>query len=295
MQKANMEAKTVVITGATAGIGFATALQLAGQGAFVIGVGRALDRCNLAKQKISAQFPQARIAFLVADLSSQKQIHQLAGNIGAVITTEGKGALDVLINNAGAVSSWYTTTPEGFELQFAVNHLAPFLLTNLLWPYLQKAPDGRVITVSSGSHFRTKINWGDIQLRKGYHCLKAYKQSKLANVLFTCELNRRREPGSSVRAYAVDPGLVNTEIGFKGTTGLVRRVWSWRARSGRPPEKGAATSVYLANQAVLPTRDAVYWVDCRPSRASRYALREDMAGRLWELSAKMCGIRADLG
>lgn len=285
--------KIIVITGATSGIGLATALELAGSGARIIAVGRSEQRCKEAAGIVGEKHPGAKVAFLAADLSSQKQIRELAKKIRQLDMVREKGRVDVLINNAGAFTSWYVSTNEGFELQWAVNHLAPFLLTNELLPLLKAAPAGRVITVSSGSHYRTRIHWKDVQLRRHYGCLKAYKQSKLANVLFTRELNRRLGPGSTVRAYAVDPGLVNTEMGLKGTTGIARFVWEKRRKKGVRPETAAASIAFMAVEPSIQAAEDIYWKNCRPLKPSRYSHREDAALRLWELSEKMCGVTED--
>lgn len=288
----NLTGKTVVVTGSTSGIGLAAAKKLASCGAFVIGVGRSQARCRQAEEALKDSYPDAKIAFLTADLSSLRQVRELAKNIKVKVEAEGKEYIDVLVNNAGTVSSWYVSTPEGFELQFAVNHLAPFLLTHELLPLLSKAPAGRIITVSSGSHFRTKINWNDIMMRKHYNCLMAYKQSKLANVLFSTELNRRLGPGASVRAYAVDPGLVNTDIGLKGTTGIAQWIWQKRGKGGTDPAVPATSIAHLAGEPSIQNSRDVYWKDCMPQQPSRYSQREDVALRLWELSEKMCGIES---
>ncbi|TLN08967.1 SDR family NAD(P)-dependent oxidoreductase [bacterium] len=279
--------KTIVITGASSGIGLAAASALAGLGARVIGVGRSRERCEEARQKILAQTPGARIEFALADLSAQRAVLGLAAELRERLAG---AALDVLVNNAGQVASWYTPTVDGYELQFAVNHLATFLLTHELLPALQAAPAGRVLTTSSGSHRHTRMHWNDVMLRRGYNPLSAYSQSKMANVLFTAEFNRR-EGASGPRAYAIDPGLVNTNIGMKGTGGLVSWIWSLRARGGQPPEVGAATIVHLASQERLEDPLAIYWKDSRPLAPDLYALREDEAARLWALSERLCGLR----
>lgn len=284
--------KTIIITGATSGIGLETAKGLAGMGALIIGVGRSQSKCSSAEGIIKEAYPKAKTAFLCCDLSSLKQVRELSRNICAVVEKDGLGHVDVLINNAGTVSSWYTSTQEGFELQFAVNYLAPFLLTHEVMHLLKKAPSGRVITVSSGSHYRTRINWDDIQLRRHYSCLTAYKQCKLADVVFTAELNRRLGPESTVQAFAVDPGLVNTDIGLKGTTGIERFVWARRSRGGIKPEEGAATSIYLASEASVNLSSGVYWKECHPKKPSSYSQREDIARRLWGMSEAMCGIKS---
>jgi NAD(P)-dependent dehydrogenase (short-subunit alcohol dehydrogenase family) len=286
----DLSGKTIVITGATSGIGLAAARELASKGAYIIGIGRSAEKCKIIEDQIKGMYPGARIAFHTADLSLMGQVRQLAGEIIERVENEGLGCIDVLINNAGAVSSWYVSTAEGFELQFALNHLAPFLLTQLLMPLLKAAPEARILTTSSGSHYRTKINWDDIMHRKHYNCLMAYKQAKLCNVLFTNEFNRRMAEIRNVKAFAVDPGLVNTEIGLKGTSGIVRWVWQKRSRGGISPEEGAATSIYLASQPSLPDTGYAYWKQCRQLEPSTYSQREDVASRLWDVSAKMCGI-----
>ncbi len=277
--------KTIIITGASSGIGLAAAGALAVRGARVIGVGRSKERCEQARQTILAGTPGARIEFAVADLSSQQAVRGLGAEL---LERLGSAPLDVLVNNAGAVASWFTPTVDGYELQFAVNHLAPFLLTRELLPALQKAGAARVITTSSRSHRGARIHWGDVMLRRAYFTLTAYRQSKMANVLFSAEFNRRYG-GNGLRAYAADPGLVKTDIGLKGTGGLVSLVWGLRARGGKPPEHGAATIVHLAAD-TLEDEAAVYWKDSRPLAPDPYALREDEARRLWELSERLCGL-----
>ncbi|MBN1304665.1 MAG: SDR family NAD(P)-dependent oxidoreductase [Anaerolineales bacterium] len=285
-----MEAKTIVITGATSGIGLAAASALAGMGHTLVCVGRDRDRCRHARESILRQAPQADVTYLLADLSSQKQVRGLAGEIKQAITGHRGESLDVLVNNAGGVSNWYTTTEDGYELQFAVNHLAPFLLTLELLPLLQAAPGARVLTVSSGSHRNMQMHWQDIMYSRKYNTLLAYKQSKLANVLFSYEFNRRYGQDSGPRAYAIDPGLVNTSIGLKGTSGLVHWIWEQRRRGGASPEKGAETVVHVASDQGVSNVQEVYWKDCRPLPPSKYARREAEAARLWALSERLCGV-----
>lgn len=284
----DLEGKTMVVTGATSGIGRAAAAMLAARGATVIGVGRSEQRCSAAQEAILAAYPDTSLSFLLADLSSQQQVRALAAAIGARV---GDNGLDVLLNNAGTVSSWYVATEDGYELQFAVNHLAPFLLTYELLPLLARTPTARIVTVSSASHRRTRIHWSDVMLRRHYNVLLAYKQSKLANVLFTLEFNRRYAAFTGIRAYAADPGLVNTEIGLKGTGGLVGWFWRRRSAGGVAPEEGARTAVFLATAPSVEGATDFYWKDCRPIAPSRYACREDEARRLWGLSELLCGIK----
>lgn len=282
--------KTFVITGATSGIGLAVAEILTRQGAWVIGVGRSAERCREAEQKLRFINLNAGAVYCIADLSLQSHVRRLAGEISELVTKNGRGCLDGLINNAGTFTYWLTLTPEGFETQWAVNHLAPFLLTNELLPLLKAAPMGRVVTVSSDSHFGARLNWDDIQLRRHYNGLRAYGQTKLANVLFTLQLNRILGEGASVRAFAADPGLVKTDIGLKGNPGLVRWIWARRRSGGVMPQESAKGVAYLATEPSIEFSPEIYWKDSTPKKASKHALNRDSASRLWALSEQMCGI-----
>ncbi|HOJ80452.1 MAG TPA: SDR family NAD(P)-dependent oxidoreductase [Clostridiales bacterium] len=291
MENSNDTIKTIVITGATSGIGLAAAKELAMKGAYVIGTGRSEERCRYAEQEVKSVCPDANITYLAADLSSLSEVRRLASDIRETLAKDGFSQLDVLINNAGTVSSWYISTVDGFELQFAVNHLAPFLLTNELLPLLGRSRAGTVICTSSGSHYRTRLRWNDIMLRKHYNTLLAYKQTKLANVLFVTELNRRlAASGSNIKAFALDPGLVDTDIGFKGTSGIAKLVWKFRSKGGTSPEVPAHSMAYLALDPEPRSTGKVYWKDCRPKEPSRYSQKPDVAKKLWELSERMCGI-----
>jgi retinol dehydrogenase 12 len=282
--------KIYVLTGATSGIGLAAAHLLAERGAFLIGTGRSPERCSQLEIELRAKYPQTRVEYCVADLSVQEQVRHLAADIRDRLAKHKLSAIDGLINNAGTFTYWMSLTPEGFETQWAVNHLAPFLLTHELLPLLRSAPAGRVVTVSSGSHYNTRLNWNDIQLRRGYNCLRAYKQTKLANVLFTAEFNRRIGKQSILHAYAADPGLVFTEMGFKGNPRLARWIWGLRRRGGVPPEESARGILFLATEPSIQSSAEVYWKDCHPKAPNRYGLDKDEGWRLWNLSEQMCGI-----
>lgn len=284
--------KVVIITGATSGIGLATVKELAARGMYVIGAGRSKERCCAAEEEVKNAFPGANVRYLTADLSSLGEVERLGTEIHQQLAHDGIEHIDVLINNAGTVSSWYISTVDGFELQFAVNHLASFRLTFELLSLLARSPEGTVIVVSSGSHYRTKIHWKDVMLRKHYNCLWAYKQTKLANVLFVTELNRRlTSAGSSIKAFAIDPGLVNTDIGTKGLGGIAKKIWEIRSKSGTSADQPAQTIAWLAEEPDARKTDAVYWKDKIPLAPSRYSQRTDVAKRFWELSERMCAIR----
>lgn len=284
--------KMFVVTGATSGIGLAVTEALVRQGAFVIGVGRDPGRGAAMEARLRKEGHPGRVRSLTADLSLQSQVRALAAAVGAEVAAAGRTWLDGLINNAGAFTWRRTLTVEGFETQWAVNHLAPFLLTHELLPLLSAAPLARVVTVSSGSHYHTRLRWNDLQLRRGYNGLLAYKQTKLCNVLFTAELNRRLGPHSTVRAFAADPGLVFTEMGFKGNPWLVRFVWGWRRRGGIPPEESARGVVFLATEPSIQHADEIYWKHGRPKAPDPAALDPAAARRLWDISARMCALEA---
>ncbi|MBI4731708.1 MAG: SDR family NAD(P)-dependent oxidoreductase [Chloroflexi bacterium] len=277
--------KTYLITGATSGIGLAAAEELARRGANVLGVGHSAERCAEAEGRLVALEGGGQVWMGVADLSVQAEVRKLAGMV-----RERVAALDGLVNNAGTFTYRRAATREGFEMQWAVNHLAPFLLTRELLPLLQAPPFARVVTVSSGSHYHTHLRWNDLQLRRGYNGLLAYKQTKLCNVLFTAELNRRLGSDSTVRAFAADPGLVFTDMGFKGNPLLMRWVWARRRRGGIPPEESAQGVVFLAVEPSIQGSQEIYWKHGVVKAPNPYALDPDAARRLWEISAQMCGL-----
>jgi NAD(P)-dependent dehydrogenase (short-subunit alcohol dehydrogenase family) len=269
------ETKTCVISGATTGIGLETAKQLAAGGMQVIGIGRGPGTCRRAEVELGRSNRHAEVRFMAVDFSALGNVRRAA----AVIREELPGGrLDRLIHNAVALSSRYIGTEDGYELQFAVNYLAAFLLTRELLPCLVRPNDGRVIAVSSGSHRRAEIAWSDPMLRRRYSGLQAYRQSKLALVLFTRELNRRVTHRFPLRAIGVEPGLVDAAaIGG-----------SRPAHRGLSPADAAASIVRLAAEppSSIP---AAYWRLGRPAEPSPYAQSAEAALRLWRLSEKLIG------
>lgn len=285
----NLQDKNILVTGATSGIGYHAALKLAGKGANVIGTSRDAARCETARQRILSQYPQANIAYLVADLSSQSEIKYLADGVEKLLRKNSSTNLDVLMNNAGLVSDKKRFTEDGIEMTFAVNHLAPFLLTHLLLNTLSASPDSRVITVSSNSHYTTWFNPRRASNPGIYNLLWAYKVSKLSNVLFTAEFNRRN-PQPNPHAYAVDPGLVNTDIGLKSSSSVVYWFWSLRQKNGTDADVPVRTIMHLASDRRENLDSHLYWKNSHPKQPSCAALNPDLAGRLWEESCRLCKI-----
>ena len=277
--------KTAVITGASSGIGLAAAAELAQIGYRIIGIGHDKTRCEAAKAQLLARAPESNVTFLCGDLLHQREVERIAGETQSILQAEHENMLDVLINNAGCVRSWYTTTEEGYEQQFALNHLAAFLLTFRLLPQLKRA-DGKVIMTGSESHKHMRMHWNDPMLTRGYNPLMAYKQSKLANILFARGLNERYH-GDGITAYVVDPGLVCTDIGCKNTGGLVDWIWSKRKKYGVQPEVPAKTYAYLCE--TKPSPRELYYHLCKPNSYSKQVTREN-ANRLFALSETLCGI-----
>jgi len=277
--------KTVVITGATSGIGLEVARLLAGQGFNVLGIGRDEARCRQAEASILSENPGARVACFAADLMQQREVVRIASVIRNLLDAQWNGELHALINNAGCVRSRYMTTEDGYEQQFALNHLAGFMLTHMLLPVLLKAR-GRVILTGSNSHKGIRVHWKDPMFRRWYNPLIAYKQSKLCNILFAKGLNDRYG-NTGIRAYVVDPGLVKTDIGNKETGFLVNLVWSLRKRHGVPPAVPAETYLYLCRQEPAP--EGLYYYLCKEKAYSRQVTSEN-ANRLFEISRRLCGL-----
>ncbi len=281
-----MNGKVVAITGANAGIGRATATALAGMGATVLACGRSPEKLDAAVAAIRAQTGNPEVHGLVADLSELAQVRRLAAAI-----RDRTDRLDVLINNAGLGSDRRIETVDGLELSFAVNHMAPFVLTDELLPLLRASAPARVVTVSSGMYASVKaLDLDDLQSSKGrFQWQDAYARSKLANVLFTRELARRLE-GSGVTANCLHPWVIDTAFGddgdLRGLNAWGFRVMKWFLPG---PEKGARTSVYLASSAEVEGVSGRYFAKCRQQPMSPLAMDDALARALWERSEALAG------
>jgi len=279
-----MAGKTVLVTGGSGGIGLATAHGLIGLGARVGIVGRDPQRLQAAVEQIGRQHPRAAVDLFVADLSSQSEVRALAA---AALNTYPR--LDVLVNNVGGFWAHRHRTVDGLERTFAVNHLAPFLLTNLVLDRLKGSAPARIVTVASNAHSLGRLDVDDLQGEVDYSGPRAYNQSKLANILFTRELARRLAR-SVVTANAVAPGMVRTGFGAEDQVGA----WRLVAPVVRPfmstPARGAATTVHLASSPAVAGLTGGYYARSRPKRPSASATSAADARRLWEVSAELVGL-----
>ena len=282
-----MKGKTCVVTGANAGLGYETTLDLARKGAEVIMVCRSAEKAEKARQEIVKATGNLNIHVELADLSSQNQIRKLGGRLRSK-----DRPIDVLVNNAGLVLSERGLSEDQIELVLAVNHLGPFLLTHLLIPLLKKAPEARIVNVSSANHYRARMDFNDLFQEKNFSGLRAYGQSKLANVLFTYELDRKLNQAKyhHISTNALDPGLNNTSIGNKGANWLYSLVWSLRKRQGMSPKEGAQTQIHLASSPDLKGVSGQFWQKSKPVRSSDLSYREADAGKLWNISLNLCNI-----
>ena len=274
-----MSGKTVLITGANSGIGKIAAGALAGMGASVILACRRGDAAREAMKEIRLSHPEAELEFLELDLASLKKVRAAAQEF---LSRHQK--LDVLINNAGLANVRRETTVDGYEMTFAVNHLGPFLFTELLLPALRKA-HGRVINVASDAHRIGKMHWQDLHFHSGYFVMRAYAQSKLANILFTRELSRREE-AHGVTVHALHPGAVATNIWpeAKWYEKLFSRFIKLFMIS---PEQGARTSIWLASNAIGGNSTGGYFEKCREKQPSKAARDDAAAQRLWKISEEL--------
>jgi retinol dehydrogenase 14 len=280
-----MAGRTVLVTGATSGIGRATALGLARMGAHVAITGRDRGRTEDAASEIRMAGGRDVDVF-VADLSSQAQLRRLASEV-----LEGLSRIDVLVNNVGGYWSTRHITADGLERTFALNHLAPFLLTNLLLARLERSAPARVVTVASNAHTTGGVDFDDLQGMRSYSGGRAYSQSKLANVLFTYQLAGRLR-GSAVTANVLHPGVVRTSFGAEDPARIQRLLVPLLRLVMKSPAQGAATSIHLASAPELEQVSGRYFANRRPTRSSARSYDQAVAARLWEASAELVTLAA---
>ena len=279
----NMSAKVCLITGATSGIGEVTACELAQMGGTVVITARNQKKLGLAIDRLRAASNGNTVEGLVADQTSQSEVRSMAFDF-----LKRYERLDVLINNAGAVYLRRAESEDGIEMTFAGNHLAPFLLTNLLLGTLKQSSPARIINLSSNSHAGQAIDFADLENRRSYQFMRAYGRSKLGNILFTKELARRLS-GSGVTVNAVNPGFVGTNIGANNGWLVklflsVTRIWAISV------DEGAETSVYLGSSPEVEGVSGEYFYQKQSVPSSQNSYDEAAAERLWQISAEMTGL-----
>lgn len=277
-----MDKKLILITGATAGIGEVAAQTLAAQGHEIIIVGRNQQKAEGVAERIRTQTGNSNVHYLLADFSDLQQIRQLAEQVKTKYSK-----LDVLVNNAGTYYGKREKTKYGAEKTFVVNHLAPFLLTNLLLDHLQE--HARIINVSSNSHYKGRLDLNDLNLSKFYFGLTAYQRSKLANVLFTYELARRLT-GTTITVNALHPGLIATDI-FRRNYGILGPLIKWIiSRIAITPEEGADNTVFLSTSADVEEVTGKYFVKRDAVRSAPLSYDEALGKRLWQVSETLTAI-----
>jgi retinol dehydrogenase 12 len=279
--KANMIGKICLVTGATSGIGKAAAQALAQMGATVVVVGRSASKTAQLVEEIRAASGNQNVDWLLADLSSQQDIRRLAAEFKSKYAH-----LQVLLNNAGGTFATRQLSVDGIEMTFALNHLAYFLLTNLMLDTLKASAPARIINVSSDAHSGGKIEFDNLQGERSYTSFKPYGNSKLANILFTTELARRLE-GTGVTVNALHPGLTSTGFGKNNPGFFMKIMRVVIPLIGQSPEKGAETSIYLASSPEVQGITGKYFVDCKVTQPAQQAADSAVARRLWDVSTDM--------
>jgi NAD(P)-dependent dehydrogenase (short-subunit alcohol dehydrogenase family) len=278
-----MNGKTVLITGASAGVGLHSAIGLAKLGAEVVMVGRNEQRTAQAVALVKSQTGNQSVSYLLADLSSLKDIHKLAGEF-----KDKYKKLDVLLNNAGAIFLSRKVSVDGYEMSLALNHLNYFLLTDLLLDMIKAGPSGRIVNVSSRAQYGGHVNFDDLQSRHGYNGMRVYSMSKLMNVLFTYELSRRLQ-GTNVTANCLHPGFVASN--FAANNGWWVRLGMAFMPQRISMEEGAKCSIFLASSPEVQGVSGKYFnYDLKEKRSSDESYDEAEAKRLWDVSEQLVAL-----
>ncbi|HUN25863.1 MAG TPA: SDR family oxidoreductase [Steroidobacteraceae bacterium] len=278
-----MQEKVCLITGGTDGIGKEAAYGIAVQGARLLIHGRDPEKGARAVAELKARSGNPAIEFLRADFGSLAEVRELARAVSAQTPR-----VDVLVNNAGGLFARRILSKDGYEMTFAVNHLAPFLLTHLLLGTLQSASPARIVTTASHAHRGAKIPFDDLQAARKYSAMGAYGTSKLANILFTRALAKRLR-GTPVTATCLHPGFVRTSFG-RDMPPVFKRIFGLASRFARSPAKGAETVVYLATSPQVQGESGGYYFDCKPTRPSLAAQDDNAAEQLWRVSEQLVGL-----
>lgn len=268
-----MQERTIMVTGSTDGIGIETAMQLAQKGAEVILHGRNKEKGRIVQEEIRRRTGNDHLHFVLADLTSQCQVRNLAAKI-----KDSHDRLHVLINNAGTFQPERRLTEDGLETTFAVNYLAPFLLTNELLDMMKRSAGCRIVNVASIAHWNSKLDWGNLQGERSYDGFEAYAASKLALILFTYALAKRLE-GTDVTCNCLHPGVIKTKLLRAG----------FGDYPGDTPEKGAKNSVYLASSPEVQGITGQYFQDAKPVHSSPLSYNRSFQEKLWDISEMLAG------
>lgn len=277
--------EVVLITGGSSGMGKATAIELAKVGYYVVILCRSSERGETALSEIIKESGSRDVNLFICDLGNQASIRNFAKEFKNKYKK-----LNILINNAGVILPGRHITNDGYELQFGVNHLGHFLLTNLLLDIIINSSPSRIVTVSSGAHKTGKIHFDDINLKNNYSIIKAYSQSKLANVLFTYELAERLK-GTGVTANCLHPGAVATQMGINRDTGFGAFITGLLRPFFQTPVEGAATSIYLASSAQVEGVTGKYFYKKKPVKSSKISYDKDLGKKLWSFSESLIDVK----
>jgi NAD(P)-dependent dehydrogenase (short-subunit alcohol dehydrogenase family) len=283
-----VQGRTIVVTGASSGIGAAAAVELSRLGATVVSTGRDPDRLAAVAQEVREVATGETADPLRADFASLDEVRQLAADL-----LDRHERIDVLVNNAGLIMGQRTLSADGYEMTFAVNHLAPFLLTSLLRDRLRQSAPARVITTSSDAHRGGTIDLDDLQLDRSWSRWRAYNNSKLANILFTRELAGRLD-GEGVVANTLHPGVIRTRFGRGDAGALFSAGYRVASPFFASAKTGASTIVYLAASPEAADVSGGYYVDSKPRSPSAQAQDDALAGALWERSEELARLRPGL-
>ncbi len=272
--------KTAIITGSTSGIGRITAMAIAREGAQLVLPVRDIEKGEALKKEIKIETGNRSVEVMPGDLASMSSIRQFATEFEKKYSK-----LHLLINNAGLWEAKRKESDDGIEMNFAVNHLAPFLMTNLLLDTIKKSAPARIVSVASTAHKYGKMRFNDLEGKKSWGSMQSYAQSKLANILFTRRLAKELE-GSGVTANCLHPGVVNTQL-FNKLPGFIQRISSLFMIT---PEKGAQTSIYLATSAEVENITGEYFDKKKIAKTTAHARDMQVADTLWEVSKEYCGL-----
>ncbi|MCR9097249.1 MAG: SDR family oxidoreductase [bacterium] len=278
-----MNGKTCIVTGGTSGIGEASALALAEQGADLAIVCRSEERGRATRDRIEAATGRDCVRLFYADLQRLDDVRRVAAELDSAL-----GRIDVLLNNAAVTMLRREETADGHEMTFGVNHLAPFLLTHDLLPRIVETPGARIVNVASGAHKFAAFDLEDLQSERSYSAMRVYGASKLCNMLFTTELARRLD-GRDVGVWSLHPGAVSTRLGANNG-GIAKLLLPFLSLFFKTPAQGARTSVFLCSEPEVGAPNGSYFIDERPAKTSALARDEDTARRLWAESERLVGL-----